>query len=194
MVCAQCATNHRATNHRAPVSGFDHGAQIAGRDAPDPRHTCSRCGALLPPHPAGATGLVVDSTAERGPISAELPPEPLAAAGTAVGAEPDGRSLDLVAARASLPALLWRQPAVRAVARAGAGAIALSVGMRLLRVWLTHPRATRQAAASVLPGVRQLLAQRHGAGGLPGANGDRRVGAGEIEETVIYLRRVVRQR
>jgi hypothetical protein len=42
--------------------------------------------------------------------------------------------------------------------------------------------------------VRQLLAQRHGAGGLPGANGDRRVGAGEIEETVIYLRRVVRQR
>ena len=101
------------------------------------------------------------------------------------------RSTDLVVARPSLPALLWRQPAVRAVARAGAGAVALTLGMRLLRGWLGRgPLRSRQlarATTSALPSARQLL--DHSMDGVERpARGD------EVVETIIYVRRVLRRR
>lgn len=102
-------------------------------------------------------------------------------------------STSLVVARPALPSLparLWRQPAVRAVAQASMGALALTLGMRLLRGALTRPRATSQLASSALPAIRQLFDARVPRRSLltvPDNPG------GEVVETFIYIRRVVRR-
>jgi hypothetical protein len=80
---------------------------------------------------------------------------------------------------------------VRAAAQAGAGAVALTLGLRLLRTWLTGPQAAREAVSSALPTLADLIQQR----GLPGpaecAPGER---GAEVVETLVYMQRVVRRR
>jgi hypothetical protein len=160
---------------------------------------CPRCGALLELDRTAAEQLaaVVESTAERGPISAELP-LPMEGelayedAGTGTGA---ARTADtrLVVRGQSLPAVLWQQPAVRAVAQVGAGAIALSLGMRLLRAWLARPRAVRGAASSALPVFADLLQGPQGTT-APLRELARPERGAEVVETFVYMRRVRRRR
>jgi hypothetical protein len=156
---------------------------------------CPRCGAPLAGKHATAEGGagIVESTAERGPVSAELPLPPesgVESAAAHMGAA-DASSADtrLVVSRTGLPAVLWRRPAVRAVAQAGAGAIMLTLGMRLLRAWLARPNAARAVAPSALPLVADLLHPTDNAGGesLRGERGT------EVMETFIYIRRVIRR-
>jgi hypothetical protein len=172
MECAECGT--RVTAHAA---------------------LCPRCGApLAGTHAAAESGAgIVESTAERGPVSAELPLPPESdaeSAGAPMGAA-DASFSDtrLVVSRTDLPAVLWRQPAVRAVAQAGAGAIALTLGMRLLRAWLARPRGARAVGPSALPLVADLLHPTDSGGGasLRGERGT------EVMETFIYIRRVIRR-
>lgn len=160
---------------------------------------CPECGARLPTRPRADAPLVVEGTAQRGPVRAELPPlaegavaSPSGAAGAAsVGDDQGSRETRLVVARPSLPALLWQQPAVRAVARAGVGAVALTLGMRLLRAWLARPRATRQVVTTALPMVADLLEQGRHSGSSPLAPAER---GAEVTETFIYMQRVIRRR
>ncbi len=79
------------------------------------------------------------------------------------------------------PAHLWRQPAVRAAVRAGAGALALSVGLRLGRVVLA--RALARGGPRPLAATPPLVV-RLPAAPAPGS-GPR---GGEIVETWIYVR------
>jgi hypothetical protein len=82
---------------------------------------------------------------------------------------------------ASLPAQLWRQPAVRAAARTGAAAIALSMALRLARGWLAHSLA-RGASRSIAPALTK---------NLPEVSLPRRMARGaETVETWIYVRQV----
>jgi hypothetical protein len=159
-----------------------------------PGAECPRCGARL--HDAGATegtAGVVEGTAQRGPVSAELPLPDGDMDATGARMTGDGsRSADtrLMVRSSALPAVLWRQPAVRAVAQAGAGAIALGLGVRLLRAWLAHPRAVRTVTSSALPTLGDLLQAVNGADGeVPG-----RERGGDVVETFVYMRRVVRRR
>ncbi len=156
------------------------------------REPCPRCGAPL--QPARSVG-VVEGTAQRGPVSAELPPLPEAEEMPAYSNGLDGTArhdtggTSLVPARPSLPAVLWRQPAVRAVARAGAGAVALTLGLRLLRVWLARTRTAQSLASSALPAVTELLRQNERPTQGPGERVER---GSEMVETFIFMRRVIR--
>jgi hypothetical protein len=98
------------------------------------------------------------------------------------------RGTSLVPVRPSLPALLWQQPAVRAVARAGAGAVALTLGMRLLRAWLVRTRAAQSLASSALPTVTELLRQHERPAQTPGERVER---GAELVEIFIFMRRVI---
>lgn len=158
------------------------------------RESCPRCGAPL--QPARSVG-VVEGTAQRGPVSAELPPLPDAeempaySAGLDSAARRDTGGTSLVLARPSLPAVLWQQPAVRAVARAGAGAVALTLGMRLLRAWLVRTRTAQSLASTALPTVTELLRRNERPIQGPGERVERGT---EMVETFIFMRRVIHRR
>jgi hypothetical protein len=100
-----------------------------------------------------------------------------------------------LAALSRLPALAWRQPAVRAAVRTGASALALSLALRLAGRWATG-RGARQAVrtSALLPlgdiagdmvsegldrSERRRVARRH----------RRRA---HVTETFVYMRRTVR--
>jgi hypothetical protein len=94
----------------------------------------------------------------------------------------DARSLPVFAG-AGLPARLWRQPVVRAAARASASALALSVGLRLARLWWARSRA-RRGLRSVAPSLAGALAEQ-----LPATRLPRPVArGGAVVETWIYVR------
>jgi hypothetical protein len=152
---------------------------------------CPRCGALLGTFGAGTAGAgIVEGTAERGPVSAELP-LPAEGEQDATGAGGSGESdTRLVVQMVGLPAMLWRQPAVRTVAQAGTGAIMLTLGVRLLRAWLARPKPAGRVATTALPYLADLLQ----APGVPAEEPMRRERSGEVVETVIFMRRVVRRR
>ena len=159
------------------------------------RESCPWCGAPLQPARGARNVGVVEGTAQRGPVSAELPPLPEAEAmpihsdGLDGTARRDTRGTSLVPARPSLPAVLWRQPAVRAVARAGAGAVALTLGMRLLRAWLVRTRTAQSLASSALPTVTELLRRNERPAQGPGERVERGT---EVVEAFIFMRRVIR--
>jgi hypothetical protein len=103
---------------------------------------------------------------------------PMGTAGAIVGS-PGGAGVLRVMANARLASRVWRQPAVRA----GAGALALSVGLRLTRIWLARAnvrrdlrRATPSLAESLAGRLLVPLRPR------PVARG------GEVVETWIYVR------
>jgi hypothetical protein len=89
----------------------------------------------------------------------------------------------------TLPAAIWR-PAVRAAAEAGIGTLALTVGARLLRAWLARPHGVPGEPSSLPPMLADLI-RRPEADRPPHAALER---GAAVEETVIYLRRVVRWR
>jgi len=91
----------------------------------------------------------------------------------------------------ALPALAWRQPAVRSVVKTGAGAVALALMVRAARRWLAGPQAGRRATESLLPALADALGSPHN-----GPRTRRERGADEgavVVETFIYARRVMRR-
>jgi hypothetical protein len=94
-------------------------------------------------------------------------------------------SHSLVTVLPKVPALLWRQPVVRAAVRTGASAIALSLTVRMARRVLAQRSVTASAVDSGLLALAKQLAPdarpksaRH--------RGHRHV---EITETLIYIQR-----
>ena len=83
--------------------------------------------------------------------------------------------------------LAWQQPAVRSAIKTGAGAIMLSLAMRVARQWLLEPRRQRAATGSLMPPLGELL--------RPVEATQRRalVRGAEVIETFIYVRRTPRQ-
>ncbi len=159
--------------------------------------TCPQCGARVHSAPRADSTRVVEGTAQRGPVSEELPlaegaAETIGDAGPASDEAGQVNSdTSLVVARPSLPAVLWQQPAVRAVAQAGVGAVALTLGMRLLRSWLARPQASRQLVTTALPMVADLLEQGKHVTSPASPQTERGT---EIVETFIYMQRVIRRR
>jgi hypothetical protein len=162
------------------------------------QETCPSCGAPLWAAPGDIGVAVVEGAAERVSIRVELPSPAQAARTAAYPQRPtDGvpvgghRVTSLVVARPALPAVLWQQPAVRAVAEVGVGAVALSVSVRLLRAWLARPRAARSLVASAMPALAELRPRDGGGSQTPGRSMAR---GAELVETVVYVERVVRRR
>lgn len=153
---------------------------------------CSRCGEPIAAGLGLVDGLVVEGTVEHGSVSERV-------FLTRAYDEPPGAgreiapsvSQSLAVRQPSLATMLWRQPAVRAVARAGVGALALTLGMRVVRGLLARPHITGEAARAALPLARHLF-DRQPASRRP--EGDLSEGGGEVIETLIYMRQVVRRR
>jgi hypothetical protein len=97
-------------------------------------------------------------------------------------------STGIVPAQANLPALLYNSPVPRNVA-AGVGAIAVGVGLELLRRSLLARISTNRAVEHSLPaltGIKDIL--------FPQNNKAMKFPRGyEIQETVISVRRVIRR-
>ncbi len=97
-------------------------------------------------------------------------------------------STDVVSAQSNLPALFYRFPGPRNVA-AGVGALAVGVGLELLRRNLLSRLQANRAVAHSLPaltGMKDIL--------FPQNNKPTRLPKGyEMQETVMVVRRVVRR-
>lgn len=97
-------------------------------------------------------------------------------------------STSVVSTQSNLPALLYKSPVPRNVA-AGVGALAVGVGIELLRRNLLARLQTNHAVEQSLPaltGIKDIL--------FPQNNKMKRVPKGyEMQETVMVVRRVVRR-
>ncbi len=104
------------------------------------------------------------------------------------GADLTPSSTDIVPAQANLPALLYNSPVPRNVA-AGVGALAVGVGLELLRRNLLARLSASRAVEHSLPtmtGIKDILfPQNNKAVKLPRGY--------EIQETVVSVRRVIRR-
>lgn len=96
---------------------------------------------------------------------------------------PAGEPIPALNRARELALAAWRQPAVRAVVRTGASAVALSLAMRAARQALASPRPRRTATRSALPAMAELF--------QPEAR--ERDGEYVVVETIFYMRRVVRR-
>ena len=92
---------------------------------------------------------------------------------------------------AALPALAWRQPAVRAAVKAGAGAVALSLAARAARTWLAQPRRGRATGQRLLPSLADALGSPNSRAGVRRERGPDE--ATVVIETFIYARHVIRR-
>jgi hypothetical protein len=97
----------------------------------------------------------------------------------------------IVETQKNLPAVLYNPQLPKGVA-AGVGAMALGVGIELLRrnllTRLTQPSARSvEAALPALSGIKEILLPR------PGKPVRRSKKGFEVEETVVYVRRVIRR-
>jgi hypothetical protein len=106
------------------------------------------------------------------------------------GADLRASSKSLVMQRAKLPAVLYRSPVSRSVA-AGVGALALGMGIELLRrnmLSRLRPRRVRRSlSAQAFNGVKDMIFSRSDKSvKLPKGY--------ELEETVVYMSRVVRRK
>lgn len=105
---------------------------------------------------------------------------------TALVARAEKRT-SLLARLPELSLIAWQQPAVRSAVTTGAGAIALSLAMRVARQWLLEPRRRGTVADSLVPPLGDLL--------RPAEREQRqwpRRGV-EVTETFIYIRRSFRR-
>lgn len=98
------------------------------------------------------------------------------------------RETPALARLAELPALAWRQPAVRSAVRTGAGALALSLMVHAARTLITSRRARGQVTEGMVPAVLRALQPQ-----TQGQRGDDRGQAAVIVETIIYVRQTVRR-
>lgn len=91
----------------------------------------------------------------------------------------------------ALPALAWRQPAVRSVVKTGAGAVALALVARAARRWLAGPPRGRGAGERLLPAIADALGSSQNG---PRPRRERASDEGAlVVETFIYARRVIRR-
>jgi hypothetical protein len=105
---------------------------------------------------------------------------------TALAVVPQQRPRSVLAALSHAGVVAWRQPAVRAVVRTGASAVALSVALRVAGRLVTSRSARQIATQAALPGLTELLA--------PGEQRVARRGRDvEVSETFIYMRRITRR-
>lgn len=137
---------------------------------------CPACGAPLRPVAADDAVRLVEGSARSGASRAV---EPVAVPEIRAGAS---LALARVSARA---AVLWQQPAVRAAARTGASAMALSLALRLAKSLLVSRGGA--TAPSIVPALGDLLRTRE-----PLAMPSRRGEPGEVLEMFVYMRRTVR--
>ncbi len=98
-------------------------------------------------------------------------------------------STGLVAMKKNLPAV-WSNPALPRGVAAGVGAIAIGVGIELLRrsllARLATPKGAVETALPVLHGLKDLL--------LPQNEKPLKLTKGfEVQETIVYMRRVIRR-
>ncbi len=105
------------------------------------------------------------------------------------GADLTAPSVSLVPTQSAVPALLQNPQVSRSVA-AGVGAIALGVGLELLRrnvlARLTRPSRSVGRALPILDGLKDIL--------MPRNDKPLKLPRGyEVHETVVYMRRVIRR-
>lgn len=81
----------------------------------------------------------------------------------------------------------WQQPAVRTAVRTGAGAIALSLALRVARQWLLEPRRQAAVVDSLVPTLGELLRPAEAVQRRSPRRGV------EVSETIVYVRRTIRQ-
>jgi hypothetical protein len=95
----------------------------------------------------------------------------------------------------ALPALAWRQPAVRSIVRTGAGAVALTLLARAARRWLDGSQRGRAAAAGerLLPALADALGAPDRRPRAPREPGHPPDDGALVVETFIYARRVIRR-
>lgn len=95
---------------------------------------------------------------------------------------PQGKKqMSLLARIPELSQLAWQQPTVRAAVKTGAGAIMLSLAMRVARQWLLEPRRRAAVTDTLVPTLGELLRP---------ADRERRSGSrhgSEVTETFIYV-------
>ncbi len=174
---------------------------ICGARAPDHADTCMARTVYASAVPGDEPARIVEGSVKRGPVSAQLPLSDEDASGNADDAIlRDDRAWMSLARGPSdtrlairlpaLPATLWRQPAVRAVASASVGAVALTFAARLLHAWVSRPRAVRGLATSAWPLVADMLDRPEALRGTAGTRPER---GAEVVETVVYMQRVVRR-
>ena len=105
------------------------------------------------------------------------------------GVELTDTSTSIVPVQSFLPAVLYNSPLPRKVA-ASVGALALGFGLELLRRGLqarmAKPVRSPEPALSTLDGIREVFAPQNGKALKPPKGY-------EIQETVVYMRRVIRR-
>lgn len=97
------------------------------------------------------------------------------------------KPVSLLSRLPELSMLAWQQPAIRSAVKTGAGAIALSLAMRVARQWLLEPRRRKAVTDSLGPALGELLRPTEGEQRL------RRGRGVEVTETFILIRRTFRR-
>jgi hypothetical protein len=162
--------------------------QLVVAEAPE---TCPACGGALRNIGAAdavelveATALIVGADADSG-ASAQAG---TTGSDTRAVARLPRQEVPALARLAELPALAWRQPAVRSAVRTGAGALALSLMVHAARTVITSRRARGQVTEGMVPAVLRALQPQP-----PSQHGDDRGQAAVVVETFIYVRQTVRR-
>jgi hypothetical protein len=187
MNCTCCAQELKASDWSCPACG--HPVASANAAVVSNERLVAGGGRIAPIREHAAPGAVdtsIMASASRALVAVKSDPPPFIAL-------------------SRLPALAWRQPAVRAAVRTGASALALSLALRLAGRWaMSHGarQMVRQAGhASLLPALSEMLNegldQGNGAHGVRGMREMkrrrtiRRVRRGQVTETLIFIRRTV---
>jgi hypothetical protein len=153
-------------------------------------HACPACGQILRVEDAPGKPRVVEGSIEPGETLEELAYMP------ARDAAPRSRAIvpavsahPALVTLARLPARAWRQPAVRSAVKTGASAVALTLAFRLAGRLVVSRGGRQVARDGLLPLVAEMLQPRE-----PERPERRRGrGSGEVSETLVYMRRTIRQ-
>jgi hypothetical protein len=155
---------------------------------------CPDCGGALRPMTTTADAAVtIENLAQQawhgGALDDEVPVEQIERA-LMVRRQPEA-PVTMFERVTALPALAWRQPAVRSVVKTGAGAVALALVARAARRWLAGPQRGRGAGERLLPAIADALGSPQN-----GPRPRRARGSDDgavVVETFIYARRVIRR-
>jgi hypothetical protein len=164
----------------------------------DLQERCPRCGAPLRMERPAWKAAVIEGTVRQRPVGVPLP-RSHATVAAAPAVDESVRQIDargasrasLIVRRSALPMALWQRPPVRTLAAASAGAVALTLGLRLLRGWLARRQGARALAAAALPTVAELFRQEEIAAQ---PEGKRSAHGAALVETIIFVRQVIRRR